>query len=358
MRLRTAQPYNSRPPPKTYPLPHARNAARRPRGTPSPRAHGRSAIRRVQSRPLCDRRVDLSNRAARRRRAAHGRRGRPRSRAGRRGRRADPAARRRHVAVRPDRRRGARHRPEQAREPAARGRYRECERLGRARNRARRPERASEAARPLVSGRRLDVGASHDRRHDGEQQLRRTLLALRQHGAQRARGRDVALERRNPHVRSRRRASAVRPCPLSRARHHDSRAARARARRNRSARAEAAAPRRRLQPRPRVGGHIQRRSAARRLGRNARAVPQDQAQARAAARAQSARRRALPDVLSGDGPDSAHRGTRAHGRRARRSHDDRAVARHRGVPRDDGQNDSRRARRDPARRVRGRRAGP
>ena len=103
-------------------------------------------------------------------------------------------------------------------------------------------------------------------------------------------------------------------------------------------------------------GRVQRRAAARRLRRNARAVPQDQAQARAAARAQGARRRALPDFLSGDGPHSAHRRARAHGRRARRPHDDRAVARHRGLPRDDGQDDPRRARRDPARRVRGRRA--
>ena len=143
--------------------------------------------------------------------------------------------------------------------------------LGRARHRARRAERPLEAARPLVSRRRLDVGASHDRRHDGEQQLRRALAALRQHGAQRARGRDVAHERRDADVRRRRRRRRRRAGSPPRARREGARAVRARARRDRGARAEAATARRRLQPRHGVGGRVQSRAAARRLRRNARA---------------------------------------------------------------------------------------
>ena len=232
----------------------------------------------------------------------------------------------------------------------------EPHRLGRARHRPRRAERPLEAVRPLVPRRRFDVGASHDRRHDGEQQLRRSLAALRQHGPQRPRDRDVAHERRNADVRRRPRRPAGWLGSPSRARGQGARVVRARAGRDRSARAEAAAARGRLQPRPGVGGRVQPRAAARRLRRNARAIPQDQAQACAAADAQGARRGALPYFLSSDGPHSAHRRARTHGRRARRPHDDRAVARHRGLPRDHGQDDPRRAGRDPARRVRGRRA--
>ncbi len=93
-----------------------------------------------------------------------------------------------------------------------------------------------------------------------------------------------------------------------------------------------------------------------RLRGHARLLPQDQAQAVAAADAKSARHRALPDVLSGNGSHAAHREARAQRSRARRPHDDRAVARNRDIPRDGRQDDPRRARRDPAGRVRGRRA--
>ena len=44
-----------------------------------------------------------------------------------------------------------------------------------------------QAARPLVSGRRLDLGAMHPGRHGGQQFLRQPLDPLRQHGAQRRR---------------------------------------------------------------------------------------------------------------------------------------------------------------------------
>ena len=123
-------------------------------------------------------------------------------------------------------------------------------RVGRARDRARRLERAAEESRALVSRRRLDVGAGDDRRHDREQQLRRSLAALRQHGPQRARGGDLALVRRDRDRSATigRRASSA-PRRERRARRHGARAVPARARRDRGARAEGAAACRRLQPR-------------------------------------------------------------------------------------------------------------
>ena len=46
--------------------------------------------------------------------------------------------------------------------------------------------RAAQAARPVVSGRRLDRLARHHRRHGRQQLLRRALAALRQHARERA----------------------------------------------------------------------------------------------------------------------------------------------------------------------------
>ena len=68
------------------------------------------------------------------------------------------------------------------------------------------------------SGRRLDVRPGDPRRHDRQQQLRRALAALRQHGAQRARGRDVAHERRDRDVRRGRSRRRGRACPELRGR--------------------------------------------------------------------------------------------------------------------------------------------
>ena len=56
-----------------------------------------------------------------------------------------------------------------------------------ARHRARPAERVPAAARPVVSGRRLDQRAGDARRHGRQQLLRLALDPLRQHGAQRAR---------------------------------------------------------------------------------------------------------------------------------------------------------------------------
>ena len=50
-------------------------------------------------------------------------------------------------------------------------------RHGRARHGARPPERAAEAARPVVPGRRLDQRAGHARRHGGQQLLRQPLAS-------------------------------------------------------------------------------------------------------------------------------------------------------------------------------------
>ena len=50
-------------------------------------------------------------------------------------------------------------------------------------------ERLAQGPGPVLPGRHLDRQPRHDRRHGGQQQLRRALLALRQHGPQRARDR-------------------------------------------------------------------------------------------------------------------------------------------------------------------------
>ena len=56
----------------------------------------------------------------------------------------------------------------------------------------RRAQRAAEAARPVVPGRRLDERAGDDRRHGRQQLVRLALHPLRQHGAQRPRHRAPA----------------------------------------------------------------------------------------------------------------------------------------------------------------------
>ena len=151
-----------------------------------PRDHGRRLLRRLQPRPLCDRRLVLPDHAAGRGGAPHhgrgaaGARDRPRRRADRH------PARRRHLAMRPDRQRRHRRRFLQAPEPHPLARRREPHLRGRARHRARRPQPPAQEARAVVSGRRLHRLARHHRRHGRQQFLRRTLAALRHHARQHA----------------------------------------------------------------------------------------------------------------------------------------------------------------------------
>ncbi len=112
-------------------------------------------------------------------------------------------------------------------------------------------QRPAAAAQIVVPGRCLDRRPRHDRRHDRQQQLRRALDPLRQHGAQRAR------DRRDPGRRHGgavcrgsgqfRRGRAARA--LSRPDPRHARAAPPRSRRDRGALPETAAPGRRLQHR-------------------------------------------------------------------------------------------------------------
>ncbi len=159
------------------------------RGAAAPRDPGRGHVRRLQPRPLCDRRLLLSDRAAGRRRAARPRRrGRgDRHRPGGGG--ADPAARRRHLAMRPDRGARAGDRLQQVSGPSGRDRCRSAPRPGRAGGRSRPVEPPAATAQAVLSGRSVDREPCHDRRHDREQQLRCALAALRHHGAQCARHR-------------------------------------------------------------------------------------------------------------------------------------------------------------------------
>ncbi len=132
---------------------------------------------------------------------------RGRARRGRRlprARRADAAARRRQLAVRADGRRGAGHRPQQVPERRRRVRSRRDDGDGGAGHRARRAERVAQAARRLVPGRRQHVGAGDHRRHGRQQLVRLALDRLRQHGAQRRRGRRAARRRHRGVARSRR----------------------------------------------------------------------------------------------------------------------------------------------------------
>ena len=301
---------------------------------------GRGAVRRGLARPLFDRRVDLPDRAGRRRRAA--RRGRDRAR--RSTSRATPTCRvlprgARHLAVRPDRRRGAGDRLHQAPEQGRRLRQ------GRARR-----SRCSPASCSISStrgckphglwypGRRLDQRAGDARRHGRQQLVRLALDPLRQHGAQRAR----ASTRCSPTARAARfgkrpgrpREPAVPRASLDKvARASPSREAG----RDRAPLPEGAAPGRRLQPRhhlPAVGAALHDRRLGQHgasAGRLAKArSPYSSGstlEALAAAEAQDAGRVPLPDVLQGDGIAAAHRQAEAGRGRAGRPHDDRPRAR-------------------------------
>ena len=116
---------------------------------------------------------------------------------------------------------------------------------GRAGAGARSSERRAEAARPVVPGRRLDQRPGDPRRHGRQQFLRLALDRLRQHGAQRAGHRRLAVRRQR---------AVVRPGAGLGAREREIAAfvrglAEAPTRRDRGALAEGAAPGRRLQPR-------------------------------------------------------------------------------------------------------------
>ncbi len=223
-----------------------------------------------------------------------------------RARRAGAAARRRHEPVRPDDRRGAGHRHHQAPAQRRRRRRRAPRRDGRAGPGSRPPQRAAEAARPLVPGRRLDQRAGDDRRHGRQQLVRLALDRLRQHGPQRARHRHAARRRRRRLVR----ADEGRERPRRRDRRLRARPRAQEPRRDRGALAEGAAPRRRLQPRhlpsaEREALHRRRQRqprapAGRRRG-HARLDADADAQARAAAEREGARRRQFPDLPRGDG---------------------------------------------------------
>ena len=169
--------------------------------SPRPAARGarrRGAVRRGEPRPLRDRRLDLPDRAGRRGRAAQrGRRRAARSRS-------PPSE---GVPVLP---RGAGSSQcgqtvgaalvidhSKYLNRIARGRRARRAGHGPARRRARPAQRAAEAARPVVPGRRLDQRAGDARRHGRQQLLRLALDRLRQHGAQRARHRRHACRRRS-----------------------------------------------------------------------------------------------------------------------------------------------------------------
>ena len=109
--------------------------------------------------------------------------------------------------------------------PRARRRRAAAHRDGRAGPRARSPERAAEAARPVVPGRRVDQRAGDARRHGRQQLVRLALDRLRQHGAQRARRERMAVRRRAASSSARWRSSArarptsQRSCATSRSEH-------------------------------------------------------------------------------------------------------------------------------------------
>ena len=227
--------------------PAGERSRRRARPAPEPRDRRRGAVRRRLARPLRDRRLDLPDHAGRRVRAEERprRRDRPRHRARARACRCCRAAPARASAARRPARRWS-STPASTCASVARRRCRAPHRDGRAGPRARPPQRAAEAARPLVSGRRLDQRAGDDRRHGRQQLVRLALDRLRQHGAQRARHRRAGSPTAprssfGPVADASGRAAAiadfVRDLALQQPR------------RDRGALAEGAAPRRRLQPR-------------------------------------------------------------------------------------------------------------
>ncbi len=219
--------------------------SRRAGATPARRDRRRGPVRCRGARPLRHRRVDLPGHADRRAGAEERPRRRRRHRCRARARRAGAGARRGHEPVRPDDRCRARRRHQQASAPGDRGRSRAAHGDGRARRRARSAQRAAEAARPLVSGRRLDQRAGDDRRHGRQQLVRLALDRVRQHGPQRAQHPRADGRRR----RGRFRRGRWRDRPRRRDRRLRPRARPPSSRRDRSALAEGAAPGRRLQPR-------------------------------------------------------------------------------------------------------------
>ena len=339
------------------------NSADDARANPAADPARRGAVRPRLARPLFDRRLDLPGRAAGRGGAA--RRAGSRARGRRRARRQNPAAgaRRRHVAMRPDGRAGAGRRRREI--PARGGGLRQGAGRGHraAGRRARPAERLAEAARPVVPGRRLDLGTVHPGRHGRQQFLRQPLDPLRQHGAQRR------LDRRHPGERAaralRRRPAGGHGAGGAGARRSGGGAGLRRAGRDRVHVPQGSATGRRLQPRhllPAVAASLHPRQ----LG-EPRAPPGRQrghpggdraahAQALAAARAQSAGRGQLPELLQGDGCGATHRQAQADGGRAGRPHDDRAGARQPRLPAGDRAGADRAAGGDPAGRVRRRRA--
>ena len=133
----------------------------------------------------------------------------------------------------------------------------------------------------------------------------------------------------------------------------------ARIRRDRGALSQSSAPGRRLQSRcarAQCAG-AQPRPHPRRLGRHARLLDQDRAQAVAAARPPRGGRLPFRALLRRDGGGPAHRQAQADRGRARRPHHDRARPRHRHVPPDHRRLRARRAGRGAARRVRRGRLG-
>ncbi len=98
-------------------------------------------------------------------------------------------ARRRHLAVRADDQFLAHRRLFEISRSCRRARRPRQALRGRAGHRARRAQPPAQAARPVVSGRHLDLLARHHRRHGRQQFLRCALAALRQHPRERALGR-------------------------------------------------------------------------------------------------------------------------------------------------------------------------
>ena len=276
---------------------------------------------------------------------------------------AGAAARRRHHPMRPDDRRRAGDRRQQAPAQGARVR-REAMTATSSPASCSTPERAAEAARPVVSGRRLDQRAGDDRRHGGQQLVRLALDRLRQHGAQRARHRGLAVATASRWSSDRVAGSAARP---RRSPNSSATLATARAPRSRAL-AEGAAPRRRLQPRhlrpaERAALHARRQrqpgAPAGRRRRHARGLPQPDAAARAAAGARrcSASSTSRPSSAAMD-CGAAHR--EARGRRAVELVDRTMIElalRQSGIPRRRSKRADRRAGGDPAGRVQRRRQG-
>ena len=124
--------------------------------------------------------------------------------------------------------------------------------------------------------------------------------------------------------------------------------------RDRAALPESAAPRRRLQSR-RAGAGPQRhqsRASPGRLGRHARVLDQDRAEALAAAWPPRGRRLPFRQLPRGDEGGAAHRQARSDRGRADRPHHARAGPRHRDVQADRRCVPARRSRSDPVRRIR------